>query len=377
MTALRNIDRHNLSRAFASLLADPADARTICDETIDESDPQEVRRFNYAGVLMAGLAALDMWQNIIREAEKQELLLPMVNAVKTRFPTNEQVSQFYDEMANGFTKRVNRIASAIRNNECVLFIGPELLLCRNGSGLDPFNKIFSLQLAAKLNNTGVYYDQQLADSLSYMANRYEAIPNATNRDLGNLALKAFGNQTIYEPIFEKLAKLQFPLVISTNPDDLLEKEYTRQQKKFSAGFYDRSNQGKTDNNFDEANTIIYKIFGAFSSPYSILFTDNDRVQFSKNVVKNDPPVPPVVKVMLENKYCLFLGFNFQEWHLKILIDCLGLTRADKEEKIFALLMENVNESSIEHFEKNYRFYFINEQVEEFVDDVIAAVQNNP
>ena len=223
----------------------------------------------------------------------------------------------------------------------------------------------------------MYYDQQLADSLSYMANRYEAIPNATNRDLGNLASKAFGNQTIYEPIFEKIAKLQFPLVISTNPDDLLEKEYTRQQKKFSAGFYDRSNQGKTDNNFDEANTIIYKIFGSFSSPYSILFTDNDRVQFSKNVVKNDPPVPPVVKVMLENKYCLFLGFNFQEWHLKILIDCLGLTRADKEEKIFALLMENVNESSIEHFEKNYRFYFINEQVEEFVDEVIAAVQNNP
>ena len=37
MTALRNIDRHNLSRAFASLLADPADARTICDETIDET----------------------------------------------------------------------------------------------------------------------------------------------------------------------------------------------------------------------------------------------------------------------------------------------------------------------------------------------------
>lgn len=374
MTQLRNIDRYNLARLLASLINDPGDAQTVWDETIDNTDPADIKSFDYTNVKVAGTAAMEMWTNIIIAAEQQQLLLELVGAAKNRNKGNIPLDSFYEEIKEGFEKRVIKIASAISKNECVLFIGPELLQCKNGASLEAFNRYFSLQLSQTLDNKGVYFDETSKDSLSYIANRYEAIPNTTNRDLGKLAVKYFNGATLYKEVYRKITSLNFPLIISTNPDNILEKEYDSRGIPYSSGYYDRSNQDKSEAVYDESKTIIYKIFGSFDSPYSILFTDNDRVQFSKNVVKNDPQVPPVIKVLLENKYCLFLGFNFEEWHLNILIDCLGLSKADKEERIFALLMDKAKEPNIEHFEKNYKFYFINDQIDEFMDDVIDAIK---
>ena len=377
MPQLRNIIRYNLARLLASLISNPNDGKTIWDETIDDSDPADIKQFNYSQVKVAGTTPMEMWTNILVAAEEQELLLKMLEAVRNRHTGNIPLISFCEEIKDGIEKRVAKIARAIKNNECVLFIGPELLQCKEGTTLEAFNRYFSLQLSSTLTNKGVYFDENSKTSLSYIANRYEDIPNTTNRDLGKLAVKSFAGANVYKEVYKKITPLKFPLIISTNPDDILEKEYASQHIPFTAGYYDRSNQNKNEPVYDENKTIIYKIFGSFESPYSILFTDNDRVQFSKNVVKNDPQIPPVIKVLLENKYCLFLGFNFEEWHLNILIDCLGLSRADKEEKIFALLMEQARESNIENFEKNYKFYFINDQIEEFMDDVITAINTIP
>lgn len=377
MTQLRNVDRYNLARLLASLINNPNDANTIWDETIDDTNPADIKKFDYANVKVASTTSMEMWTNIITAAEQQQLLLVLIGAIKNKYKGNIPLDSFYGEIKEGFEKRVAKIAAAIKNNECVLFIGPELLQCKNGGNLNAFNRYFSLQLSKTLDNKGVYFEEGSKDSLSYMANRYEAIPNTTNRDLGKLALKSFNEAILYKEIYKKITALNFPLIISTNPDNLLEQEYDSLGIAYSSGYYDRSNQDKDGAVYDEDKPIVYKIFGSFESPYSILFTDNDRVQFAKNVVKNDPRVPPVIKVLLENKYCLFLGFNFEEWHLNILIDCLGLSRADKEEKIFALLMDKAKEPNIEHFEKNYRFYFINDQIDEFMDDVIDATKKLP
>lgn len=373
---LQNKAKYNLAKLLARLISDPADARVICDETIDETDPANKIIFNYANVRFAGTTPMEMWTNIISATEEQKLLLQLVEAFKKRNDGNKDVISIYGEIKDGFARRVDKIAQAIKKNDCVLFMGPELLQCITGNNsTEAFSRLFALELSKKLFNAGVYFDKELDYSISYIANRYEEMPNVANRELGLQAVKSFTNARVYKNVFDKIARFRFPLVISTNPDDILEQEYTQQGIPFVSGYYDRSNQNKNETVYDENKSIIYKIFGSFQNPYSILFTDNDRVQFSKNVVKNDPPVPPVIKVLLENKCCLFLGFNFQEWHLKILIDCLGL--AKKEDQTFALLMNGVNESSMEHFEKNYKFYFINEDIEKFLDELTTSLQKVP
>ena len=372
---LLNKAKYNLAKLLAKLISDPADAKVICSETIDDTDPGNPISFNYANVKFAGTAAMELWTNIIVATEEQNLLLQMVNAVKNKNNGNAELESMYKEIKDGFSRRVDTIAQAIKKNDCVLFLGPELLKCITPNSTEAFNRLFALELSKKLDNAGVYYDKANSNSISYIANRFEDMPNVANRELGLQAVKSFTNAQVYKTVFEKIAKFKFPLVINTNPDDLLEKEYSKQGIPFASGFYDRSNQNINDASFDENKSIIYKIFGSFENPYSILFTDNDRVQFAKNVVKDNPQVPPIIKVMLDNKCCIFLGFNFEEWHLKILIDCLGL--AKKEERTFALLKSGVNESSMEHFEKNYKFYFINEDIERFLDEILDDVQKIP
>jgi hypothetical protein len=377
MPQLRNIDIYNLSKLLTSLANNSSDAKTICDLAIDDSDPDNIKSLNFGAIITSNVTPLRMWMNIVEAAEKMELVPFLVKAALDQHPGDAGLASFNDELQVGFEKRVIKIAKAIKKNECVLFIGPELLLCKNGGNIETFNKFLARELSAKLEAKQVYFDERNKDSISYMANRFENIPKNTKSDIAAIAEKSFKEANIYKNIYEQIAALRFPLVISTNPDNILEAEYVKNGILCDSGYYNRSNEDKNEKAYDDTKSIIYKIFGSFEKPFSILFTDNDRVQFSKNVVKDNPAIPQIIKVLLENKYCLFLGFNFQEWHLKILIDCLGLTKADDEERIYALLMEQENESSIEHFEKNYKFYFINNQIEEFLDDVIKATQNIP
>jgi SIR2-like domain/Effector-associated domain 1 len=368
---LSNKRKFSLAKLLARLVMNPADMKTICDSVIDNSIAGSPTNFNYSTIsLFGGGAPQEIWTKLITAAEDQAMLPLLLEEAKKRNPGNNDLVSIYSDVTNGFTDRVKKIATAIKKGDCVLFVGPELLQCLSGAKVEAFNRHFSLELSQRLDKAGVYYDQELNYSLSYIANRFEDIPNVANRELGIEAVKSFTKATVVKNLYDKIADLQFPLIISTNPDDILEQYYLQKGIPYSVDFYDRSNQNRSNTVLDSQKTIIYKIFGSFQSPYSILFTDNDRVQFAKNVVRNDPPIPPVVRVLLENKTLLFLGFNFQEWHLKILIDCLGLAKT--EERTFALLMDKSNESSVEHFEKNYKFYFINEDPEAFLKEVNTA-----
>ncbi|MFT3675219.1 MAG: SIR2 family protein [Chitinophagaceae bacterium] len=349
--------KHAIVSLLSSLIWEPNNAKRFCDDTED---------FIQVDVRFQG-SARDFWNSIVTEAERQEKLLPLLDNIFETYNQESRLQNFIEDQRSGFDRRVKTIAKAIRNRECVLFIGPELLRCPDKS-MQTFSSVFSNELVVKLDQTNVYYDPGLKDSLSYVAHRFEEVPKVVNRELGKMAQISFQALQVYRAPFQKIASLSFPMIISANPDSILEEELTQQHIPFVSDYYDMSNSSKPFIELDEKGSIIYKIFGSFDNPYSILFTDNDRVQFSKNVVKNDPPLPPPIKMGLGNKHYLFLGFNFQEWHLKILMDCLGLSR--KEERSYALLLDNVNESNIEHFIKIYKFYFINEQIDNFLQKVV-------
>jgi hypothetical protein len=377
--------KYKLTVILAQLLAGKGMEKTICDDTVEDTDPNDIILLDYASINFppGAISEEDRWACIIKAADGKKLVEKLLEVVIKYYNGDAELNSFYEDLKNGFDNRIKKIAWAIAHKECVLFIGPELLQCKNGANIEAFNRLFARDITGKLNKNKIYYDKGQSNSLSYIADRYESIKGASNRDMGKLALSSFNasKPMLYRNAYDKIAQLNFRLIISTNPDDILEEEYQKRglQKDvdFISGFYDRSNQNRNAAAYDENKKMIYKIFGSFQSHSSILFTDNDRVQFSKNVVKDNPQFPPEIKVALENKYYLFLGFDFQEWHLKILIDCLGLTKADKEEKSFALLLDNVNDSNIEHFERNYKFYFINKDIETFLDDVINTIPTIP
>jgi hypothetical protein len=364
--------KHNIARLLAKLISNIDDAIPYC----------EAAGLNMATIALGNAAYTD-WRNIVNAADAQEgLLVALLKEILTNYSGNPELSSLYDEVKEGFDRRVELIAKAIRSNQCVLFLGPELLQTMKDGQVVSFSRDFSLQLAHELHDEGVYYDDSLKDTLPYVAQRFEEMPTYVLGEVGAKIKTAFQQATIYEQVYHALSTFAFPLIINTNPDSIIDKIY--QQKAFDGqpvnlvrGCYDMTNDsdisGVLEGDFTKPNTIVsYKIFGSFENPASILFTDTHRVQFSKNVVRNDPPLPPMIKKMLANKYYLFIGFNFSEWHLKILIDCLGL--AKNQGRSFALTATpgSSGVSANEYFEKEYNFYFIEKDIERFIRQIKTA-----
>src|ERR1700741_790704 len=238
--SIRAKTKYNLARLLVDIIDKPEDARVYLDDTIDDTDKNNITKLNYDNVIINGISGQEMWSNIIAAADDQKLLLQLVEAVLKKNP-GDKLTSFQEDIKNGFDKRVLEIASAIKKNECVLFLGPELLQCKSGTNLQSFNRQFATELCSKLYNAGVYYEEKNKDSLSYVANRYEDFPNATGRDLGKKALEYFSKMTIYKEAYHKITQLKFPLIINTNPDDILEERFKANNVICSSGFYDRSN----------------------------------------------------------------------------------------------------------------------------------------
>jgi hypothetical protein len=360
--ALSKRYKHGLVRLLAGLAVDANMAKTLATQA--ELDVTQI---------MFSDKAVDNWNNIVSFADEGDQLNQLLDVVANHFK-NDKLNNYQNDLQNGFSKRVNSIATAIHQNECVLFLGPEVLQCLNEGQTQPFNNFLAGKLAQELERKGVYFDAEHRNSLSYIAQRYEEMPTFISGDLAKKAQKNFAEVSKHLGVYEQIAQWRFPLIINTNPDNSLEELYRNHKRPFSSGYYDMSNDADNVSAITPDATYIYNIFGSFQNPFSILFTDIDKVKFARNVVKNDPPIPTAIKKALENKYYLFVGFDFNEWHLKILIDSLGLAR--KEDRSFAIpaQAEDVNETNNEYFEKEFKFYFINKEMQQFLTHVGTAYQ---
>jgi hypothetical protein len=360
--------KHQIVKLLAGLVTGKADTMPYCNAAgLDTS------------IITFENAAYTNWYNIISAAEKQGKLEALLAEIAKPFSGNGDLKRLAEEVGEGFDRRVEQIAKAIKLNQCVLFLGPDLLQCMDSGQVKPFNKLFSEQLAQELDNEGVYYDKEQVALLPYVAQRFEDMPTYVIGEVGAKAKKAFTQATVYQQVYDAVSSFVYPLIINTNPDSILDDIYRQklingQPVNVAESYYDMTNDidggGSFTVDLSKPNTVVsYKIFGSFENPASILFTDAHRVLFSKNVVKNDPPLPPLIKKMLTNKHYLFLGFNFSEWHLKILIDCLGL--AKHEHRSFALtnIPGMAGSSMNEYFEKEYKFYFIENDIEKFIKQV--------
>jgi hypothetical protein len=356
--AIPNKLKHKLVRLLANLVRDKKAAITFAEHA--ELD---------TAVIEFDDTALVNWDRIVDHADDNNKLVDLLDILRESFGGNTDLTALYEEIKNGFDHRVEKIAKALKLNQCVLFLGPRILQCLKDNKIEAFTRLFSLELAAELDKEGVYYDKEQAGELGYIAQRYEEMPTFVNGETGHKAKTSFMAATKHLGVHEQIAKFGFPLVINTNPDNILDELYQKNNIPFSSSYYDMSNDVASAAATTPGATVIYNIFGSFQNPFSIVFTDTDKVKFARNVVKNDPPIPPFIKKALENRYYLFIGFNFNEWHLKILIDSLGLTK--KEDRSFALSAQvaEEDEPDNEYFEKEYKFYFINKEMEKFLGQV--------
>ncbi|MFK7908520.1 MAG: SIR2 family protein [Chitinophagales bacterium] len=214
-----------------------------------------------------------------------------------------------------------QLIKAIEQRECILLLGPGISTMQKGGEEIPLTTGFSHELASVLKENNTAYESDKINDLSYTAERYLTIPNATETDPAYLANKFFKKHTRLTDMHHFLAKLPFSLIINVAPDRLIADAYKEAGKDFIFGFYNfRKNTEKDIPEPQNGETIIYNIFGSIEDDYkSVIVSERDYIKFTSKVVERKPRVPTIITSQFEDpKFYLLVGFDYEQWHLKLL-----------------------------------------------------------
>ncbi len=127
------------------------------------------------------------------------------------------------------------------------------------------------------------------------------------------------------PMLRALAEMGFPLVITTNYDQLFERALIAVGKQPRVAVY-KPNPEVTDDYRDPTaeSPIVFKIHGDIQRPETIVITDEDYIQFVLRMSDKDPydPVPLTLKYYLTGWTTLFVGYSLLDYNLRLLFKTL-------------------------------------------------------
>lgn len=254
--------------------------------------------------------------------------------------------------------RMQNIAEAIKRNECVLFLGsaihvpssnPKYVYPRTKG--PPIGNQLSELLATKCS-----YPDDDRWNLQRVSSYYELVSGFRSplvTEIRNAIHMEAAEQNVDKPspprserepspVLRGLARMGFPIVITTNYDHLYEKALTQVQKAVSAPVTGQKSVAKEQfqkSVYSPKSTVrtrdcpavpdgklpfILKIHGDLEHDDSIVITDEDYIQFVLRMGDKHPyhPVGKNTLTYLTRWPTLFIGYRLSDINLRLLIKTL-------------------------------------------------------
>ena len=225
---------------------------------------------------------------------------------------------------------VELLADAVRGQRCILFLGAGVhALPPDGSLFDypsqrrpPVGSGLSRELARTCGLAERFPSEDPAN-LQRVALFYEIARSRHQLvDAVRTAVQV-GKQP--SPMLRALAELDFPLVITTNYDQLFENALAAVGKQPRVAVYTPNLEPTVDYRDPTAESpIVFKIHGDISRQETVVITDEDYIQFVLRMSNKDPydPVPLTLKFYLTGWTTLFLGYSLLDYNLRLLFKTL-------------------------------------------------------
>jgi len=225
---------------------------------------------------------------------------------------------------------IDLIARAVSQQQCILFLGA-------GAHAPPPDRSRFEYPAGQRPPTGAALSQKLAadcklaaqfpgedpSNLQRVALFYEI--TRSRRQLVASVIDAVQTGKRPSPILRALAELGFPLVITTNYDQLFENALSAADKQPRVAVYTPEDVATTDYRDPTAESpVLFKIHGDIQRPETIVITDEDYIQFVLRMSNKDPydPVPFTVRYCLTGWTTLFVGYSLLDYNLRLLFKTL-------------------------------------------------------
>lgn len=213
-------------------------------------------------------------------------------------------------------RSIRRIVNGIRQGKSVLFIGPDMA---KTSDNQPINEAL-LDFLGVENDPELFYDA---------VNEFFVFKNEMSKFETYSAIQEFYEKLKPHSIYEKIAQIPFPLMISFNPDLLLKNEFEKQELEHNFAHYSASEVMEINNleSPSPETPLIYNLAGNVEDDTSLIFGYNDLLNYIP-AVSGATKIPNVVRMALKSAgqgNFVFLGFQFDKWYVKLLLKILGIT----------------------------------------------------
>jgi hypothetical protein len=268
---------------------------------------------------------------------------------------------------------------ALKSGNCCLLLGPEILCIRkpdntSSSVLD----VFSEYMGKRLVEEDISYDSSI-NNFYYRAGRFIS-KKFPPPDLNQFSdeIDVFVNNIINQPTdyFSKLIRLPFHSIVNMVPDHFVSSTLTKLGYEFVEEIYDYSNPARSNPTLTDEMKLVYYLFGKYDKPESVAVTEKDQLLQIKNIVAGTPPIPDNItnRFKDQKKSFLFLGFNFNDWYFRLVIDALKIP---KPKQSYYPLYSNAHQTAFlakEYYTEKYGIEFVDPSTENFIDEMILRYE---
>ena len=295
----------------------------------------------------------------------------------------------------------NNLVAAIRNDECILVLGPNIATIERDGTTISLYQLLAVYLAQELQQLRpdfqlldkenlAYVAKQLEDTFIHQCNFHEGRARAK---LGELIKDFYTDYDISQfPVFEKLAQLPFRFIVNTCPDNFL-LEALHDENKFDASsvFYHHKKPthnnaiDTTQNKITSDAPLIFNLFGTVENPDSMIITESDQLIFLDTILQKEYTAGIPNKIAIEftsskekdfEKNFIFLGFDFNQWHLRLILHLIH--RYQKQKETYALQdPKDLSELTNFFYKRNFEVEFVDFPPEAFAKTFLEKINSSP
>ncbi|HRI60370.1 MAG TPA: toll/interleukin-1 receptor domain-containing protein [Saprospiraceae bacterium] len=276
----------------------------------------------------------------------------------------------------------NDLLFAIRKGKCLLLLGAGASTLTKNGVARPFTEWLALELADQLRRDQHPLEESETGSLLYVATEY--LHHYKSSVTLQREVERFYREQAKQPneLLRAIAELPFPLIINTAPDTLLEKAWLGLGKDYRKTHYslhkERSKE-EADLQIEDPTgdcPLLYNLFGSVEDSASLVLTEKDRLKFIEDIIQHNNAIPnAILKEFKEDKVVLFFGFDFEQWHLRIMPKKIF----QKEEISAPVIVPNggqtLSKGAMVFYQKQYKMDFLPEDPLAFIRELSRRWEN--
>ena len=272
------------------------------------------------------------------------------------------------------------IARQIQEGSCVLFLGSAAMAAKQPDGsYRPLTELCANHLAK-----GLDLSREEADSLAQVTSTLR-MRNLLSDTMIIAAVQDFYKQAerdaVLHPMLEQLADLPFRIIINTSPDDFFARYYAQAVRDFNFDYYN-FRKPTPDPLYafgDDAPPLIYNLFGFYKKPESLVLTYGDQLGYVNKITGAQHERLPDSLLAAFNvpRFYLFMGFDFEDWSLRILFDSL-FRNARNNIQPFAYPLKGEPDTGPQarvFFQGEFRMEFPKIDMEAFIANLLVHYQS--